>query len=124
MDLQEVNLMINELEHSDNSFSTARNLAALYIVQGRLQEQLNTVLEKSDDAVLIELYDVIPSYKRYVKIKKNYQLNNATDTQVLEELKNLCKEIKEFIHKLYITTYNNNERTVIKNLITELKEML
>ena len=124
MELHEVETMIRDLENSDNSFSTARNLASLYIVRSQLQEKLNITLKQSDDAVLIELYDVIPSYKKYVEIKRKYQLNEVSDTKVLEELKILCKEIKEFIHTLYISTYNNEERQLLKQLVDDLKKML
>lgn len=74
--------------------------------------------------LLIELYDVIPSYKKYVEIKRKYQLNEVSDTKVLEELKILCKEIKEFIHTLYVSTYNNEERQLLKQLVDDLKKML
>ena len=124
MELHEVETMIRDLENSDNSFSTARNLASLYIVRSQLQEKLNITLKQSGDAVLIELYDVIPSYKKYVEIKRKYQLNEVSDTKVLEELKILCKEIKEFIHTLYISTYNNEERQLLKQLVDDLKKML
>ena len=124
MNLFDVEDMIKELEHSDSSYSTVRNLAALYIVRGQLQEKLNTVLKQSDDAVLIELYDVIPSYKSYVETKRKYQLGEISDTKVLEELKLLCKEIKEFINTLYVSTYNNEERQILKELVDDLKKVL
>ena len=75
MDIIEVNSAIKELESADSSLSNIRNLASLYIVQGQMQGKLNSVLQQSNDAVLTELYEVIPSYKQYVIAKRRRQLN-------------------------------------------------
>ena len=124
MDIIEINKMIDELEHTDVSFSSVRNLASLYIVRGHLEKKLDTVLTRSNNNVLRELYDVIPSYENYVKVKRKYQLNEIPDTKMLEELQNLCKEIKEFIHALYVSTYNKEERQILKNLISDIEKTL
>ena len=69
MNIVEVNDAIKELESSDSSLSNIRNLASLYIVQGQMQGKLNSVMQQSNDAVLNELYEVIPSYKQYVIVR-------------------------------------------------------
>lgn len=124
MELVEVNSMIRELEQSDSSLSTARNLAALYIIQGQLQGRLDDVLSKSDDAVLTELYEVIPSYKQYVITKRRQQLNEISDDMVLSALTRLGKEIKDFIRTLYTSTSSEAERKVLHKIVTDLKDVV
>ena len=124
MELVEVNSMIRELEQSDSSLSTARNLAALYIIQGQLQGRLDDVLSKSDDAVLTELYEVIPSYKQYVIAKRRQQLNEISNDAVLSALTRLGKEIKDFIRTLYTSTSSEAERKVLHKIVTDLKDVV
>lgn len=124
MELVEVNSMIRELERSDSSLSTARNLAALYVIQGQLQGRLDDIPSKSNDVVLTELYEVIPSYKRYVIAKRRQQLNEISDEAVLNTLTRLGKEIKDFIRTLYTSTSSEAERKVLHKIVTDLKDVV
>lgn len=124
MELIEVNNLIKELESGDASLSTIRNLAALYIIQGQLQNRLDGVLKNSNDAVLTELYEVIPSYKQYVIAKRRQQLNEISNDAVLDTLNRLGKEIKDFIKTLYTSTTSDDERETLHIIIEDLKDVV
>lgn len=121
MNITEINNMIKEIESSDASLSNVRNLASLYIVQGQMQGRLNSVMSKSTDAVLTELYEVIPSYKQYVIAKRRRQLNEISEGAVLDALSRLGKETKDFIQSLYTATASENERILLNKIISDLK---
>lgn len=123
MNIIEVNDAIKELESDDASLSNIRNLASLYIVQGQMQGKLNSVMQQSNDAVLTELYEVIPSYKQYVIAKRRRQLNEISEDLVLDTLSRLGKELKDFIKSLYTATASENERIILTKIITDLKNV-
>ena len=120
MKLDEIDSMIEELSQSDGSLSTVRNLAALYIVQ----EKLNDIQNQTNDRVLTELYEVIPSYKQYVIAKRRQQLNEISDEVVLNTLTRLGKEIRDFIRTLYTSTSSDAERKVLHKIVTDLKDVV
>ncbi len=123
MNIIEVNNAIKELESSDSSLSNIRNLASLYIVQGQMQGKLNSVIQQSNDAVLTELYEVIPSYKQYVIAKRRRQLNEISEDLVLDTLSRLGKELKDFVKSLYTATASENERILLSKIIADLKNV-
>ena len=123
MNIVEVNDAIKELESSDSSLSNIRNLASLYIVQGQMQGKLNSVMQQSNDAVLNELYEVIPSYKQYVIAKRRRQLNEISEDLVLDTLSRLGKELKDFVKSLYTATASENERIILAKIIADLKNV-
>lgn len=123
MNIIEVNDAIKELESADSSLSNIRNLASLYIVQGQMQGKLNSVMQQSNDAVLTELYEVIPSYKQYVIAKRRRQLNEISEDLVLDTLSRLGKELRDFVKSLYTATASENERILLSKIITDLKNV-
>lgn len=123
MNIIEVNDAIKELESADASLSNIRNLASLYIVQGQMHGKLNSVMQQSNDAVLTELYEVIPSYKQYVIAKRRRQLNEISEDLVLDTLSRLGKELRDFIKSLYTATASENERILLSKIIAELKNV-
>lgn len=123
MNIIEVNDAIKELESADSSLSNIRNLASLYIVQGQMQGKLNSVMQQSNDAVLTELYEVIPSYKQYVIAKRRRQLNEISEDVVLDTLSRLGKELRDFIKSLYTATASENERILLSKIIADLKNV-
>lgn len=123
MNIIEVNDAIRELESADASLSNIRNLASLYIVQGQMQGKLNSVMQQSNDAVLTELYEVIPSYKQYVIAKRRRQLNEISEDLVLDTLSRLGKELRDFIKSLYTATASENERIILTKIIADLKNV-
>ena len=123
MNIVEVNDAIKELESADTSLSNIRNLASLYIVQGQMQGKLNSVMQQSNDAVLTELYEVIPSYKQYVIAKRRRQLNEISEDLVLDTLSRLGKELRDFVKSLYTATASENERILLTKIIADLKNV-
>lgn len=112
-----INDLIDELEQSDTSLSNVRNLSALYNVKTHL---LGTELYSNTTK---ELNDILPSYLRYIEVKRKYQLHEINIDGILIELKNVCKEIQEFIQTLYSSTDTPEERDLLHILIEELKAL-
>lgn len=110
MDINIINQTIGELEDADTTFFNCQNLASLYIVRDRLNQ------EKLDK----ELYDIIPTYKKYCEVKKKFQMNEVSENIVIDQLQRVCKETKEFINTLYCHSDTELERNVIKQLIEDL----
>lgn len=117
MDLKEINDLIDDIESKETSLSNVRNLSALYTVKNHL------VGSKTYNNVVKELNDILPSYLKYIETKRRYQLREIEETNVLLQLGNVCKEIKEFIQTLYSGTDTPEERKLIYNLIRALKEI-
>lgn len=116
MKLTEINNLIEEFKQGECSLSTIRNLAALYTVQEKLSSTPN-------DAVLTELYEIVPSYKQYIIAKRRQQLKEITDDNVLDTLNRLGKEIRDFIQTLYTSTSNERERQVLHKMVIDLKDI-
>ena len=112
MNIQEIDRMIDELETSETSLSNVRNLSALYVVKDNLT--------KGNDVVTDELKDILPSYVKYIEVKRRYQLKEISEESVYINMKQLCREIKEFIKTLYSCTDTPRERDIIKQMIEEI----
>ena len=117
LDLQEINDTIESLEESNTTFDVCNKLASLYIVREYMHK--NTYINN----VETELKDILPKYREYCNIRRKYQLGEVEEIVVQNAMQYVCKEIKEFIQTLYTATYNDTERQLIKNLISELKEV-
>lgn len=89
-----------------------------------MQGKLNSVLQQSNDVVLTELYEVIPSYKQYVIAKRRRQLNEISGELVLDTLSRLGKELRDFVKSLYTATDSENERIMLAKIITDLKDVV
>lgn len=112
LDIDIIDNTIKELEDSETTFFNCQNLAALYIVRDKLGQ---TKLDK-------ELFDIIPTYKKYCADKKKYQLQEVSEKMVIEDLRKVCKEIKEFVNTLYSHSDIESERNEIQFLINGLYE--
>ncbi len=118
INISTINELIREMENSDTSLSTIRNLSALYNVRTHLLESNSKeVVNKTTK----ELSDILPSYIQYINAKRKYQLHEITDETVYINMKELCKEIKEFIQTLYSGTDTEKERELIKQMIKEMQ---
>ena len=111
MDIKIIDEMIEELEDSDTTYANAADLASLYIVKGRLNQ--------SNDNVTKELNDILPAYNVYRDVKRNYQLNGIDKSKVLQQLKFVCRELKDFICKLYSNSDSPEEREIILKTVKE-----
>lgn len=123
MTLEVIEEMIQDIEKSGNSLSNARSLASLYILKIIKENRFKTLLRASD-SVERELNDILPTYNYYVDTKRRYQRKEIDNTLVLEALKDVCQEIKEFLLMLYSCTDMQEERTELTNMLKELNTKL
>lgn len=112
MDISEIERTIKQLEGGDTTFESCRKLATLYVVRDNL----------TTDNVEKELNDILPCYRRYIQIKRDYQTGRATDDLLVNSMESVCKEITEFIETLYNNTELFKERLKIEKTIKELSE--
>lgn len=112
MDIKIIDEMIEELEDSDTTYANVADLASLYIVKDRLNQ--------SNDNVTKELNDILPAYNIYRDVKRNYQLNGIDKSKVLQQLEFVCRELKEFICRLYSNSDSPEEREMILKTVKEL----
>lgn len=115
MDMNIINELIDELENAETSLSNIRNLSALYNVKSHILGTQNY------DSTTKELSDILPSYLKYIDTKRKFQLHEVTDDAVYITMKELCKEIKEFMHSLYSGTDTPKERELLQQLIKEIQ---
>lgn len=115
INISTINDLIDELENGDTSLSNIRNLSALYNVKAHL---LGT---QTYDSTTKELKDILPSYLQYIEIKRKYQLHEISEDAVYINMKELCKEIKEFIQALYSGTDTPKEREMLKHMLKEVQ---
>ena len=116
MDLLAIEDAIEALETAETTPETVSELASLYICQSNLKPALKSV----SDAVQTEYDDILPYYLKYRDTKKRYQQNQAIDSEVIHGIKDVCRELKEFIDTLYQHTDMNKERLCIKEMIRTL----
>lgn len=119
MNIYAINKAITELEKSEATYENVSELSALYIVREKLTKN-STII--SNDATEKELQDILPCYKKYTEIKREYQLGRATDDLLVNSMESVCKEITEFIETLYNNTELFKERLKIEKMIKELSE--
>lgn len=121
MTIDTIDKMIQDIEKSEISLSNARSLASLYILKLIKENRFYTLLNASD-SVERELDDILPTYNYYVNTKRRYQLKELDSILVLEALKDVCQEIKEFLLILYRNTDMQEERAEIKEMLSDLNK--
>lgn len=117
INLEDINITIKELESGNTTFDSCTKLAALYTVR----RELNGV---EPNAVTQEVQDILPQYKKYCKVKRQYQLDEIGEPVMFDAMQNVCKEITEFIHTLYNNTDTSVERALITNMLQQLSSAL
>lgn len=120
MDLTAIQDNIEELENADTTVENVRELASLYIVRENYKNANLTVIF-NDTAK--ELDDILPQYRKYIEIKRQYQLGQLPDTAVKKSIRNVCREIYEFISTMYSCTDMKAERDCIDELIQKLRKI-
>lgn len=120
MNIQEIENTIKELENADTTFSNCQKLASLYIVK---KYHTNTVPQKMNENVVKEFNDILPMYSEYCNIKRRYQLKELTEDAVITAIKNVSREIKEFIKTLYANVDTEEEKEELTTMIAELKTL-
>ena len=119
LDINEINNTIETLENdADTTFDTCLKLASLYTVRDNLTKQEQPVVSATEK----ELNDILPQYQNYCKVKRRFQLNEVTEQAVFLSMKDVCTEIKEFLHILYSSTDTQKERDMLKNMVQQLQE--
>ena len=122
MTLEVINEMIQDIEQSDISLSNARSLASLYILKSIKENDENLILKRSSSIVAKELDDILPSYNYYIDTKRRFQLKQINEELVIEALKDVCREIKEFVQIIYSCTDMPIERDTIKEMLSDLNK--
>ena len=110
MDIVAIEEAIETLENEDATFDNVSELASLYTVREHLKQRTS------------ELDDIFPYYSKYTEIKRRYQLNQTTEGEVIQGMKNVCRELQEFIQELYSHTDMNKERLCLKSMLKDLNK--
>ena len=116
MNIEEIQNEIKTLENDATTFSNVSKLASLYIVNEHLQNGTQTIV----DGIQRELNDILPAYRKYVEVKREFQLKNTDKTALIDSIQLVCKELQEFIS----TLYNNTECEECRNLISKTLKSL
>lgn len=120
MDITAIEDNIKELENESTTVDNVKELAFLYIVHDHLK-QAN--LSIGNDIIQDEFEDILPEYKKYVEIKRKYQLGELPETEVKRSIKRVCQEVYEFITTLYSCTDMKAERDCIDSLLLKLRNL-
>ena len=118
--IKEVNDAINELLNGPLTLSNARNLSALIVVQSYLQN----AIQSESDSLERELNDILPRYKEYYEIKRDYQLGKIPKDDIIISMRRVCKEVNEFLLSLYENTETVEERTMLKAMLKDVQNAL
>ena len=120
MNIEDVNSTIAKLENEDTDFGTCEKLASLYIVRDYYLRG-----HKLDgNGVEQEIKDILPQYRKYIDIKRRYQLGEVSEKTVEMATKNVCIEITEMIQALYTGTDMPEERVYINKMIDNLQNII
>lgn len=106
MDINVINNAITTLENEETTFDNVSELAMLYIVRDKMQNELMTGMSHSSN-------EILPTYKKYREIKTRYQLGQTDEGEVIRTTKLLCHEISEFLDNLFSCTDMLKERVLI-----------
>lgn len=106
---------IDTLLNSETTQNNVSELASLIIVNEYLNKQNLSRIQR-------ELDDILPAYKKYVEVKRLYQLNEIDESAVVHMMKLTVQEIQEFIEALYSGTDMGKERREICHIISSLYE--
>ena len=100
LDIEEIDNTIETLENSSTTFDNVLKLASLYIVKEHMQNVSTGQIDVSES----ELKDILPAYRKYVDVKKEFQLNHIDKSALISSMNIVCKEIHEFLTTLYQNT--------------------
>ena len=119
MNLYLIDDAIEELEQAETNFANCERLADLYIIKEHYKKY-PPVLKGLYDDVDKELNDIAPQYRKYVDIKRQYQLGDTTKESVLASMNLVAEEITQFIKILYSSTDTKEEREILRKMIYDL----
>lgn len=120
--VKEVCDTIDALENGVINLQTCSKLATLYLVRDELNKRefgANTSLR----GVIKEEGDILPEYLKYVDLKYKYQMGEINSEVVKNQMRNVCKEIKEFVQTLYRCSDMVEEREQLVTMLQELQKI-
>lgn len=110
LDISDINATIKYYEKQGTNLENCRILADLYTCKSYIENNYNNEETK-------ELNDILPMYQEYCSVKREYQLGNIDKIKVINSMKNVCKELKDFITLLYSCTDMQEERELLDNML-------
>lgn len=114
LNIDMINSTISELESGDTTYDSCLKLASLYVVKEHFNpNSVSAKEEKTETATL-------PQYRTYCDEKRRYQMKQSSTDCLCDRMKDVCKDIKEFIETLYNNTECPDERKEIEKLINDL----
>ena len=116
MNVEDINTIIQELQDSEITPSNTRFLASLYIIKDKMEKPVT----RHDNTSNKELQDVLPAFNHYVDVKRKYQMQQISDDALVQSMKFVVQELREFIQTLYCNTSTRKERIQIESMLTEL----
>ena len=119
MNIEDVDSTIAKLEEDDTTFENCEKLASLYIVKDYYLKSKKEHGNEVED----EIKDILPQYKKYVELKKKYQLGEISEKPIENSIKSVCREIEELIRVLYRCTDMPIERDYIKKMLNNLENL-
>ena len=108
--IDELNEEIIIIENEPATHTSMQKLANLYIVRDHIL---------SNNKVVAEYRDILPSYSIYCNNKKKYKLGEITETPVIQSMNILGKEIKEFLQAIYSSTESDLERQTLFSALND-----
>lgn len=123
LNFEEIEQYIDELENSPTTLNNCQKLSVLYICREFAQKDDANSETANNDEVIEQYSDILPEYKEYCKIKKDYAFNKVTENAVIKEINDVCNEIFEFINTLYSSTDMPEERKIILQMIKKLNRI-
>lgn len=111
LNINDINATIRYYEKQGTNLDNCKILADLYTCKDYIDNHYSSDTDK-------EFNDILPCYKEYCEIKKEYQLGNTTKEKVVTSMELVCKEIKEFIRAIYSGTDMQEERDLLEKLVT------
>ena len=113
INLEEITNAIQTLENGPTTYESCHKLATLYAVRDEL-------LKTTQNQVVDSTSEVLPQYKKYCLVKKQYQMNETTIEAIYPAMQYLCVELKEFLYKIYNHTDTAVERDMLKDTICNM----
>ena len=116
MDIVAIDEAIESLEQEDTTVDNVKELSALYICREYLIKSSPVNISER------ELSEIFPYYRKYLDIKRRYQLMQTTEGEVIKGIKDVCRELTEFVETMYSGTDMNKERLCIRQMLSALND--
>jgi len=121
MNIIDVEDAIYDLEQAPYTYDNAAELASLYIIQAHMSKEGIT---GTTAVIQEEVEDILPAYRQYCQVKRQYQCHEVTEQAVVEALRIVGEEIRDLFNLIYSGTDMGKERKILHNIVETLKEDL